>query len=77
MEQNPTIKKPGRPAKQHKKQQFSITMDPELYASLQEIAEEKQTSFFPNSSLTLFWSQSRKEMEHPNEFIQKVKEKTD
>lgn len=45
MEQNPTTKKPGRPAKQHKKQQFSITMDPELYASLQEIAEEKQTSF--------------------------------
>lgn len=45
MTQNTSKKNPGRPPKQHKKQQFSITMDPELYAALQEIAEEKQTSF--------------------------------
>ena len=38
-------KKPGRPPKQHKKEQFSITMDPELYELLKHIAEKKQTSF--------------------------------
>ena len=76
MEQNPTIKKPWRPSKQHKKQQFSITKDPELYASLQEIAEEKQTSFSQLvTNIILESIQERKE--HPNEFIQKVKEKTD
>lgn len=70
MEQNPT-KKPGRPAKQHKKQQFSITMDPELYASLQEIAEEKQTSFSQLvTNIILESIQERKD--HPNE----VKSKT-
>lgn len=76
MEQNPTTKKPGRPAKQHKKQQFSITMDPELYASLQEIAEEKQTSFSQLvTNIILESIQERKE--HPNEFIKKVKAKND
>ena len=76
MEQNPTTKKPGRPAKQHKKQQFSITMDPELYASLQEIAEEKQTSF-SQLVTNIILESIQKRKEHPNEFIQKVKEKTD
>ena len=45
MPKNTESKKPGRPSKPHKKQQFSITMDPNLYASLQNIAAEKQTSF--------------------------------
>lgn len=45
MPKNTESKKPGRPSKPHKKQQFSITMDPDLYASLQNIAAEKQTSF--------------------------------
>lgn len=75
MEQNPTTKKPGRPSKQHKKQQFSITMAPDLYASLQEIAEEKQTSFSQLvTNIILESIQERKE--HPNEFIQKIKDKT-
>lgn len=71
MEQTHSTKKPGRPAKQRKKQQFSITMDPELYTSLQKIAEEKQTSFSQLvTNIILESIQERKD--HPNE----VKSKT-
>lgn len=41
----PAKNKGGRPKKENKKQQFSITMDPELYKKVKEYAETKRTSF--------------------------------
>ena len=37
--------KGGRPKKDKKKQQYTLTMDPELYHKLRKKAEEKNTSF--------------------------------
>lgn len=37
--------KGGRPKKEKKKAQFSITMDPDLYKSVKEYAESKNISF--------------------------------
>lgn len=45
MSQHTDAKKPGRPKKQHKKEQYSISMYPELYTFLKSMAEKKQTSF--------------------------------